>query len=277
MARRGGSPPRRRVKSDIQAAGERDRDSQRPALCLSRRRVVVRLSCSLALQNRSIAFVIGESARQIDRKNIVFVQRTVGAQPTISPGCRRRPEWSARTNGNCFDAMGRLISSEGKKLRFHENNRANGKDNKSRHLSVALLTPGRPLKSPLCPQRHRRPANLLWPSVPPDYASRQIFVTFRTKKLRRKQNGSAHWPIPVACLRILNDMATQPIAMGPTGCSTLQGQFSVLSTAYAVLRTRHPHRTRHPQTPRTVPRRCIIACNDEPMTDKYYRPTANDF
>ena len=37
---RDGSPPRRRVKSDIPAAGERDRDSQRPATRLSRRRVL---------------------------------------------------------------------------------------------------------------------------------------------------------------------------------------------------------------------------------------------
>ena len=40
MAWRDGSPPRRRVKSDIPAAGERDRDSQRPATRLSRRRVL---------------------------------------------------------------------------------------------------------------------------------------------------------------------------------------------------------------------------------------------
>src|SRR5262249_14228388 len=53
VARRGGSPFRRRVKSDIQAAGERDRDSQRPAPRLRRRRAVVSLSWSLALQNRS--------------------------------------------------------------------------------------------------------------------------------------------------------------------------------------------------------------------------------
>src|SRR6516164_255956 len=143
--------------------------------------------------------------------------------------------------------------------------------NKSLYFSDVSLTPERRFKSWLCPRRHRRPANLLWPSVPPDYPLRQIFVTFRTKNPRRKKNSSAHWPIPVACLRILNDMATQPIAMAPAGRSTLQGQFSVLGTAYAVLRTRHP------QTPRTAPRRCIIACNDEPMTDEYYRRTANDF
>ena len=100
----------------------------------------------------------------------------------------------------------------------------------SAYYSVVSLTPRRPLKSPRCPQRHRRPANLLWPSVPPDYPLRQIFVTFRTKNPRRKKNSSAHWPIPVACLRILNDMATQPIAMAPAGRSTLQAQFSVLNT-----------------------------------------------
>src|SRR6516162_6743869 len=64
----------------------------------------------------------------------------------------------------------------------------------SAYYSVVSLTPRRPLKSPRCPQRHRRPANLLWPSVPPDYPSRQILVTFRTKKLHRKEMRPVHGP-----------------------------------------------------------------------------------
>src|SRR5215813_12488384 len=50
MAWQVGSPPLRRAKSDTQAAGERGRDSQRPAVRLRSHSSVIWLSCSSILK-----------------------------------------------------------------------------------------------------------------------------------------------------------------------------------------------------------------------------------